>query len=233
MPFTRALVLLSVTLSVLAKPHIAHGNHHLDIAHRAAMPVSKFESIVNASMIKRADTRRCKARSSSAAPTGVPLNVESNPPAAAPTTTHAAPTTTPETTKHTTTDAAPPANTSKPPPSTGNGPSYLVGTQSGDGTFYDTGLTACGVVNKDSDYIAAVSHLLFDSFPGYTGGNPNNNPICGRKVTATYQGKSVTVAITDRCERCALTDLDFSRAAFSQIASFDAGRVHGMTWVWN
>lgn len=32
-------------------------------------------------------------------------------------------------------------------------------------TFYMTGLTACGVTNKDTDYIAAVSHLLFDTYP--------------------------------------------------------------------
>ncbi|KAI0639772.1 RlpA-like double-psi beta-barrel-protein domain-containing protein-containing protein, partial [Trametes polyzona] len=100
-------------------------------------------------------------------------------------------------------------------------------------TYYDTGLTACGVTNNNNEYIAAVSHLLFDSFPGYNGANPNNNPICGRKVTASYEGKSVTVTITDRCTGCALTDLDFSPAAFNQLASFDLGRLHGVTWVWD
>ncbi|CDO73236.1 hypothetical protein BN946_scf185007.g291 [Trametes cinnabarina] len=62
--------------------------------------------------------------------------------------------------------------------------------------------------------------------------NPNDNPVCGRKITATYQGKSVTVAVTDRCTGCALTDLDFSPSAFSELADFDVGRLHGMTWVW-
>ncbi|KIM48131.1 hypothetical protein M413DRAFT_62330 [Hebeloma cylindrosporum] len=100
------------------------------------------------------------------------------------------------------------------------------------GTFYATGLGACGITNKDTDYIAAVSHLLFDNFPGYKAGNPNNNPMCGRKVTATYQGKSVTVALTDRCEGCAVTDLDFSPSAFNQLADFGVGRISGMTWVW-
>ena len=67
------------------------------------------------------------------------------------------------------------------------------------------GLGACGITNKDTDYIAAVSHLLFDNFPyvsaviiprhqithcstflsGYKAGNPNNNPMCGRRVIAT------------------------------------------------
>ncbi len=44
-------------------------------------------------------------------------------------------------------------------------PSYMTGTQHGDGTYYNTGLTACGTQNNDQELIAAVSHLLFDSFP--------------------------------------------------------------------
>ena len=55
---------------------------------------------------------------------------------------------------------------------------------SSTGTYYATGLGACGITNTDSDYIAAVSHTLFDTYPGYNGVNPNNNPICGRKATA-------------------------------------------------
>jgi len=108
----------------------------------------------------------------------------------------------------------------------------MVGTQIGQGTYYSTGLGACGITNQDTDYIAAVSHLLFDAFPGYNDVNPNANPICNRKVHVTYQGKSVTVAITDRCEGCALTDLDFSPSAFNQLADFSVGRISGMDWVW-
>ena len=52
-------------------------------------------------------------------------------------------------------------------------------------TYYATGLGSCGIVNVDTDYIAAASHILFDSFPGYNGVNPNSNPICGKKATAT------------------------------------------------
>lgn len=66
-------------------------------------------------------------------------------------------------------------------------PSFLKGTQTGEGrpsfpftnccaiclnivlhysgTFYATGLGACGITNNDNQHIAAVSHLLFDSFP--------------------------------------------------------------------
>jgi len=108
----------------------------------------------------------------------------------------------------------------------------LTGTQSGQGTFYETGLGACGITNNDSDYIAAVSQLLFDSFPDYNGVNPNDNPVCNKKVTASYGGKSVTVAITDRCTGCQIGDLDFSPSAFSALADESLGRID-ITWVWS
>jgi hypothetical protein len=111
----------------------------------------------------------------------------------------------------------------------------MIGTQTGQGTFYATGLGACGITNNDNDFIAAVSHLLFDQYPGYTRVNPNNNPMCGRTVTATFQGRSVTVALTDRCEGCAVTDLDFSPAAFAALTggNFGLGRINNVKWTWN
>jgi hypothetical protein len=147
------------------------------------------------------------------------------------------------TTKKETTTPAPATTKAQPTPapttaaasssSSSDEPSYLVGTQTGQGTFYATGLGACGITNTDADFIAAVSHLLFDTFPGYNGVNPNDNPVCNRKVTATYQGKSVTVAITDRCTGCNTTSLDFSPAAFDELADPSIGRIFGMTWVWD
>ncbi|KAI0051774.1 hypothetical protein FA95DRAFT_1484942 [Auriscalpium vulgare] len=110
--------------------------------------------------------------------------------------------------------------------------SFLAGTQTGQGTWYATGLGACGITNTDSDFIAAVSHVLFDEYPGYSGGNPNNNPVCGRQINANYQGKKVTVSVTDRCAACAETDLDFSPAAFKELADPSVGRLSGMTWTW-
>lgn len=49
-----------------------------------------------------------------------------------------------------------------------------AGVHVGDATFYDVGMGACGVYNVPTDFIAAVSHELYDTFPGYSGGNPNN-----------------------------------------------------------
>lgn len=69
MYFSKALVVLSVAVSALASPHVARGVHHRDIAHRAAMPEAAPEPIVVPSrkIKKRADTNRCKVRSSSSA----------------------------------------------------------------------------------------------------------------------------------------------------------------------
>lgn len=101
--------------------------------------------------------------------------------------------------------------------------------RSGDATYYGTGLGACGITSTDESMIAAASMHLFDNFPGATA-NPNLNPICGRKVRATYNGATVIVQIVDRCVACAIFDLDFSPAAFGQIGPMDKGRLHGMNW---
>jgi hypothetical protein len=61
--------------------------------------------------------------------------------------------------------------------------------------------------------------LLFDNFDGYSGPNPNNNPICGKQVSVTCQfifldhlrlltesldgGTTITLTIEDRCVGCA------------------------------
>jgi len=106
----------------------------------------------------------------------------------------------------------------------------------GDGTFYATGLGACGITNVDTDMIAAIGEDFYDQYAthmGVSNANPNDNPICNKKVIATYQGKSVTVAITDRCAGCTIPySLDFSPSAFSVLADQSVGRIHGMTWVW-
>lgn len=103
-----------------------------------------------------------------------------------------------------------------------------AGQYSGDGTWYNTGLGACGVTNLNSDYIVAISHQLFDET---NPGNPNNNPVCGNRIRAYYQGKSIDVTVTDRCGGCAYRDLDFSPAAFSQLAEQSLGRIP-ITWEW-
>jgi hypothetical protein len=148
------------------------------------------------------------------------------------TTKKADPTTTTKKPDPTTTTKKPdPTTTPKPKPTadSNNNDSGSGQTYTGDATFYATGLNACGTVDQDSDYIAALAHGAFDSYPG-ANGNPNENPICNKKVRACYEGNCVTVRITDRCGGCVGDALDFSPSAFKQLASPDLGRVHGMTW---
>jgi len=115
-------------------------------------------------------------------------------------------------------------SSSSPPPS-GGGDTY-----SGDLTFYEVGLGACGVTNVDSDMICAASMLLYDGFDGYSGPNPNDNPICGKQVSVTYGGVTITLTVEDRCVGCAKYDLDLSPAAFSLLAPESQGRLHNATW---
>ena len=77
-------------------------------------------------------------------------------------------------------------------------------TYTGDLTYYDPGLGACGIDSGDNDAVVAVSHYTFDAVQ--TGSDPNQNPLCGRKIRATRvderTGKSVSIDVTviDRCE---------------------------------
>jgi rare lipoprotein A (peptidoglycan hydrolase) len=48
----------------------------------------------------------------------------------------------------------------------------------GQMTYYGQGLGACGDVYDDQSYTAAVSKLMYDSWPGADGAQ-NRNPICG------------------------------------------------------
>ncbi|KAF8984616.1 RlpA-like double-psi beta-barrel-protein domain-containing protein-containing protein [Cyathus striatus] len=259
MSYRKCLLLflsLFASAHAVATSHLARSPiHHRAHAHRAASP-SPIQ-IPSLPVRKRASGKRCKQRStSSLAPatssTAPVANVVPTPSIASTsskvvTTTQeqAQPTTTTTKEKPTTTEEDKPSTTVVPTTtkpevptqaaeatSSSDLPSFMVGTQTGQGTHYNPGMGACGMVNTNSDFIAAASHLLFDNFPGYTGANPNNNPICNRKVNATYQGKSVTVSITDRCEACAVTDLDFSPHAFDQLADETVGRISGMTWEW-
>lgn len=101
--------------------------------------------------------------------------------------------------------------------------------QSGEGTYYSTGLGSCGITSSDTDYIIAVSHEMYDQYT--PNGNPNKNTLCGKKVRAFYGDNSVDVTVVDRCEACSYNDLDFSPSAFSQLASQSLGRID-ITWEW-
>ncbi|KAL1920041.1 uncharacterized protein VTP21DRAFT_1187 [Calcarisporiella thermophila] len=92
------------------------------------------------------------------------------------------------------------------------------GQFSGDGTFYNVGLGACGKTNNDKELVAALNA------PQFGGGN-NNSPVCGKRATVKGPKGSVTVTIVDKCPGCKSGDLDLSPAAFNKIADAAQGRV--------
>ncbi|KAL0933645.1 uncharacterized protein CTRU02_210444 [Colletotrichum truncatum] len=103
-------------------------------------------------------------------------------------------------------------------------------THTGDLTYYDVGLGACGKTNSNDDFIVSVSHYLWDDVQ--EGGNPNTNLLCGKKIRIRREGEgSVDVTVVDRCTGCKPTDLDMSPAAFQRLADKAEGRVTG-TWSW-
>jgi hypothetical protein len=105
----------------------------------------------------------------------------------------------------------------------------------GDLTYYAPALGACGIVSSDSENVVAVSHLVFDAVQ--VGGNPNTNPLCGKKLRASRyneeagEQRSVDLTVVDRCTGCEPTDIDTTTSVFDQLADRDHGRVV-TTWAW-
>lgn len=210
--------------------HRRHAANVLNVRHPATSPpkrtIAERRSLRQKRCAQRTpNTGSVPAATSSAIESvqNVPQNVGADP------TTQAAAATTPAADPQPTPDNSGNSgdnnNSGSSTPSTGNGATYT-----GDLTFYDVGLGACGGYNTDSDMICAASMLLYDGFDGYTGANPNANPICGKQVAITYGGKTITVTVVDRCVGCAKYDLDLSPTAFSQLADQSQGRLHGATW---
>ncbi|KIW12389.1 hypothetical protein PV08_09666 [Exophiala spinifera] len=108
-------------------------------------------------------------------------------------------------------------------------PSGHGGPYTGDLTYYGPGLGACGVTSKDSDKIVAISHSVFDAVS--TGSDPNQNPLCGKKIRARRDNKSVDLTVVDRCVGCQPTDLDVTVDTFAILADVDLGRVN-VEWNW-
>ena len=111
------------------------------------------------------------------------------------------------------------------------------GVQTVELTYYTPAQGACGWTNDESDLVVAVAHKLFDS-AGEGGSNPNDNPLCGRKIRVQRDfvesgagRQSVDVEVVDRCTGCEPTDLDLSPAAFKKLALESQGRVQG-EWAW-
>ncbi|KAL5371318.1 hypothetical protein DPSP01_014353 [Paraphaeosphaeria sporulosa] len=101
-------------------------------------------------------------------------------------------------------------------------------TFTGDLTYYNPALGACGIESNDDSPIVAVSHFTFDAVQ--IGSDPNQNPLCGKKIRARRRredGKTVSVDLTvvDRCTGCQPTDIDVSPTMFDRLADHDLGRI--------
>lgn len=91
----------------------------------------------------------------------------------------------------------------------GDGSTSAGASYTGDFTWYDPGLGACGITSTSDQAIVAISHVLFD--PSTPNGNPNNNPLCGRTLDLVGKdGTTYTATVVDRCVGCAESDLDLT-----------------------
>ena len=96
----------------------------------------------------------------------------------------------------------------------------------GNSTYYDAaGFGACGT------QIDARTQLLVAVPASYwTTANPNNDPLCrGVSVRVTYNGRTVTVPVADKCPSCDGKHIDLSAPAFSRLADTNLGNIP-VTW---
>ncbi|PVU93443.1 hypothetical protein BB561_003276 [Smittium simulii] len=111
---------------------------------------------------------------------------------------------------------------SKPEESENVGEKYT-----GEGTHYDpgVGIGACGLMNYETELVAAINTVQYGNDP-----NPNNAAICNKCALINYTNpsgevKKVKVTIVDRCPVCKFGDIDLSTYAFTQLAPLGVGRI--------
>lgn len=114
------------------------------------------------------------------------------------------------------------SSTSTAAPATSTGTSGSSGSGhsgTGDGTFYDTATSLsspsyCDTANDGTtENVVALSQAIMDQ------------SLCGAKITVTYDGKTATGTVVDKCMGCSAESIDMSRAMFGDLASLDAGRI--------
>lgn len=229
-------VLLSLAASAVALSvgsHAARGAGHNGLAAR----------LDNGTLGRRAtlNKRQCRTRTNTVAPSSTSTSeTPTSTPEPTSTSTYVEPTTSSSEDQWWTwiqptssTEEAQPTTTQA---SSGGGDSsspisyYFAGTNSGQITYYATGLGACGWQSTDSDYIAAMSFDLFYGWPG-SEGKSNGNEACGHTLNISRGSKTITVTVVDSCEACAPADVDLSPSAFQALADLSEGRVP-ITWTW-
>ncbi|KAB8303104.1 hypothetical protein EYC80_004555 [Monilinia laxa] len=99
---------------------------------------------------------------------------------------------------------------------------------SGDMTFYEAGLGACGITTDGSTFAGVALPV------GLMGSLSNNNPYCGKTITikCTSTGKTTQATVIDKCMGCEGDSIDLTNFAFDQLAEESVGRTHA-TWYFN
>lgn len=96
----------------------------------------------------------------------------------------------------------------------------------GRATYYnDAGFGACGT------QINAATQMLVAAPAAYwTTANPNNDPLCqGVSIRVSYNGRTITVPVVDKCPSCDSAHIDLSQPAFAQLADTNLGNIP-VTW---
>lgn len=110
---------------------------------------------------------------------------------------------------------------SSPPPATGSVTGECSGefSCSGEITFYQAGLGACGETHDGlAENVVALPH-------GMMGTQSNGNPFCGRTVAITKNGVTISAKVVDKCMGCVGHDLDLSEKAFAELGiDYGVGR---------
>ncbi|KAI0644379.1 hypothetical protein C8Q79DRAFT_971377 [Trametes meyenii] len=105
-------------------------------------------------------------------------------------------------------------------PVLGNRSTDIVVFQNARFTFHATGPNACGTVDKDTDFVAAINTLQW-----------GNGEHCFETIEVQFQGKVAQAKITDECPGCPFAGLNFSPALFEAVVGpLSLGAVNTGTW---
>ncbi|KZP20854.1 hypothetical protein FIBSPDRAFT_696712, partial [Athelia psychrophila] len=89
---------------------------------------------------------------------------------------------------------------------------------SGQFTYFDDGMGACGHESQPGDFIVAMNSGQYD------GGK-----YCGQTISITYNGKTAQATVVDECPGCGPNGLDMSTGLFQFFAPESKGVLEG-TW---
>lgn len=109
-------------------------------------------------------------------------------------------------------------------PGSGSPPSD---THTGDLTYYDLGMGACGFDDSGLDYDEHIVAISKDVM----GTQSNGNPYCDQTITIKAKGKTIQATVRDKCMGCAPENIDVSKGAFEALfGSLDLGRTTVEWW---